>query len=492
MPESIAIVGAGICGMCTALALASKGHEVTIFERDVPPPEGGADEAFFGWDRKGAGQFRHPHAFLGLMCNLLQDNYPDLLDDFMAAGARKMGLHEMLPPALRSKYRSQPGDERLWILMCRRATMETVLRRYVERISGIKIRDTCNVVGLMGDKVGSSIAVQGLQITDGDDKTEFPVDIVIDASGRTSQFPNWFKALGGTVEEEKDDAEIVYFTRHYKINPGRHEPSRDGPERPAGDLGYLKYGVFPGEEGHFAIIICVPLGEERLRRAVRVGDQFDAICRAIPGTLPWICEGQATATTEPFGFADINAVWRYYVKDGTPVALNFFAIGDAAIRTNPLYGRGCSIGILHAHMLADLIEEVADPVSRAITFDARTEAEIRPIFVASLDEDKRGIKRANAIMRGKIIEKPDTLKKWFAIAFGDAIAAAVQSELHVARGMMRTFNLLEKPGDFLKDRRIRLTLLRYMFRGRKRNARGRIVNGPDRDDIIALLEGAAE
>ena len=37
-------------------------------------------------------QFRHPHAFLGLMCSVLEEHYPDLLKDFFAAGARKVAF----------------------------------------------------------------------------------------------------------------------------------------------------------------------------------------------------------------------------------------------------------------------------------------------------------------------------------------------------------------------------------------------------------------
>ena len=77
MSESIAVVGAGICGMCTALALSQSGFKVSVFERDVPPPEGNPDQAFFEWTRRGAAQFRHPHAFLGLMCSVLEEKYPD-------------------------------------------------------------------------------------------------------------------------------------------------------------------------------------------------------------------------------------------------------------------------------------------------------------------------------------------------------------------------------------------------------------------------------
>ena len=33
-----------------------------------------------------AAQFRHPHAFLGLMCSVLEEHYPDLLEDFLPPG----------------------------------------------------------------------------------------------------------------------------------------------------------------------------------------------------------------------------------------------------------------------------------------------------------------------------------------------------------------------------------------------------------------------
>jgi len=486
MSKTIAIVGAGICGLGASLALARKGYNIRIFERDGAPPAGDADTAFFEWDRRGAGQFRHPHAFLGLLCNILQDNYPDLLQDFINAGALRVGFEEMMPPKLRANYQSEPGDERLWVMMCRRATMETVLRRYVERQPSITIVNQHNVTGLLTETRDGTLVATGLQLGE----SSFDADLVVDASGRTSKFPAWLKTMGPAVREEKDDAEIVYFTRHYRLKPGVEAPPRDGPERSAGDLGYLKYGVFPGEDRHFAVIICVPANETELRKAVNNAEQFDRICRAIPGLMPWVDDQVADATTDAFGFGDIHAQWRHYSVDDKPLALNFFAIGDAAIRTNPLYGRGCSIGMKHAHLLADVIARETDPLRRARQFEADTLAQIRPIFEASLNEDRKGIKRAAAVRSGQAVERPDSIKKWFALAFGDAMSGAMQNNIHVIRGLMRTVHLLEVPGAFLKEKRIRNTIFLYMLRGRRKNAAANIVNGPDRGGMHALLASA--
>jgi 2-polyprenyl-6-methoxyphenol hydroxylase-like FAD-dependent oxidoreductase len=485
-------VGAGICGMCTSLALAKQGHSITMFERDEPPPAGDGDHAFYEWRRKGAAQFRHPHAFLGLMCNLLQDNYPDLLEEFYQAGARRIDLVDMLRPDLLAQYQVQAGDEKLWILMARRAIIETVLRRYVERIDNISIVDDCSITGFVAvGNPGEVLALSGLRYQREGEEQQFVADIVIDASGRTTRFPTWFEDQALVVGETKDDAEIVYYTRHYKLNPGVEEPSRHSEEPSAGDLGYLKYGLFPGDNGNFAVILCLPLGETGLRQAVRSAAGFDVIARSIPGLAPWLKEGKIGATTEPFGMGDIQALWRHYVADGKPVAHNFFAVGDAAVRTNPLYGRGCSLGIQHAHILADVIGETSDPLQRALIFDERTEAEIRPVFESSLREDRSGIKRALAVTQGRLVEKPGSFKKWFGLAFGDALGAASKYELHVIRGVLRTFHLLEKPGEFLKSKRIQLTVFRYMFRGRKKNASERIVGGPLHDEMQELVAGFA-
>lgn len=491
MTERVALVGAGIAGLCTALALSRQGLDVQLIERDIPPPEGDVEDAFFSWQRRGAAQFRHPHAFLGLMCSTLESRYPDLLDDFFAAGARRVDFKDMVPPNLMDQYSPEPGDENMWVLMCRRATMETVLRQYVERQPSITIRNSCYVTGVITERKDGYLYVTGLETTDrkaGNARDVVEADIYVDAAGRSSKFRQWLMAAGADIHEQRDDAEIVYYTRHYKLKPGVQEPDRHKNERSAGDLGYMKFGVFPGDSGHFALIICLPNAETELREAVKDGDRFDAICRQIPGLVPWIAQDKAEPTTPSFGIGEIHAVWRDYAADETPQVLNFFAVADSAARTNPLYGRGCSTGALHAHLLADLLQEEADPVERAVKFQQITQERIRPIFDASLNEDRNGIKRAEAVMKGLDRNKADSLKKWFGLAFGDALAAAAQNEMHVFRGMMRTVNLVEKPGEFLSDPRVKRTVFRYMLRGRKKNARARVQPGPTRQNMLAYVE----
>ena len=164
MKENIGIVGAGICGLSCALALSKHDNNITIYERDSAPPSGSADEAFFDWSRRGAAQFRHPHAFLGVMCNLLQERYPELVKKLWEAGARKISFEEMVPDELKESYVPVPNDKKMWLLMCRRATMESVLRKYVEEIPTITILSKHEVVAPEFDLRDSIISLQGLQV----------------------------------------------------------------------------------------------------------------------------------------------------------------------------------------------------------------------------------------------------------------------------------------------------------------------------------------
>ncbi len=225
--QKILIAGSGICGLCSAMALARTGRQIILFDQDSAPPEGDADQAFQQWDRRGAAQFRHPHAFLGLMCNVIKDNYPDLLEQFYEAGARRVGFEEMIPHEFLEHYSPVAGDERLWILMCRRATIETVMRHYVTSLAGVEIVNNATVTGLLSHQNNGVPEVDGYQVLINGETLEFFGDIIVDASGRTSKIKKWVEQLAVvTIEEEKTDADIVYYTRHYRLKPGQSEPIR--------------------------------------------------------------------------------------------------------------------------------------------------------------------------------------------------------------------------------------------------------------------------
>src|ERR1700743_391360 len=92
MSERVLVIGAGMAGLWTALALAPTGRQVTLLERDPPPPEGGADAAFDRWARGAAGDRRHSPAFLARLRLLIRDQHPERLAELLAAGCRDLGF----------------------------------------------------------------------------------------------------------------------------------------------------------------------------------------------------------------------------------------------------------------------------------------------------------------------------------------------------------------------------------------------------------------
>ena len=83
------------------------------------------------------------------------------------------------------------------------------------------------------------------------------VVLVGDAQGRLSRRAEQLKAAGGAVSEEGEPCGVVYFTRHYRLEGAEPPPSR---ATATGDLDYLKYGRFPGDNGRFSITLGHPRG----------------------------------------------------------------------------------------------------------------------------------------------------------------------------------------------------------------------------------------
>jgi glycine/D-amino acid oxidase-like deaminating enzyme len=59
--SKILVLGGGIVGLSTAMMLARRGHDVTVFERDSKPLPASPEDAWQGWERRGVAQFRQPH-----------------------------------------------------------------------------------------------------------------------------------------------------------------------------------------------------------------------------------------------------------------------------------------------------------------------------------------------------------------------------------------------------------------------------------------------
>jgi 2-polyprenyl-6-methoxyphenol hydroxylase-like FAD-dependent oxidoreductase len=76
------VAGGGPVGIFTATALARRGNDVTLVDRDPGPPADGV------WRRAGVMQFEHAHGWRPQVLEAFRAEMPDVVEALLAAGAR--------------------------------------------------------------------------------------------------------------------------------------------------------------------------------------------------------------------------------------------------------------------------------------------------------------------------------------------------------------------------------------------------------------------
>lgn len=478
----VVVVGGGVSELGSALALARQGHEVVVFERDDTPMPETADAAF-EWDRRGAPQVRHSHAFLARLRNMLRDDHPELYAQLLAAGATEMRFGDDLPPTVVG-FERQPEDDDLVMLACRRTTFEWVLRRAVLDHAGVEVRTGVAVVGLIAADEPGRPHVEGVRLDDG---TEVRADLVVVCGGRRSALADWLVELGAPpMTDRVEDTGIVYASRFYRLREGQSYPPRTGPI--GGDLGYLKYGVFVGDNGTFSVTLATPVEDDELRKLLADPEVFDATARELVATAPWL-DGRAEPLSDDVHMmAGLLNRWRDFVVDGEPVATGVIPVGDAVLCTNPLYGRGCTTAFWGAHLMAKAVEAFGDDVREAaLAYDASLQAEIHPWYRASVEQDAEARRVAAALLAG---EDPDAdqsdPRTFMRGVFRDGLLPATRTDAVVLRAFFRTLNLLSAPDALATDPEVGARVL-AVWQERDQRPPEQPLGPAQRSELLALI-----
>jgi 2-polyprenyl-6-methoxyphenol hydroxylase-like FAD-dependent oxidoreductase len=460
------VLGGGIAGLGAAQLLARHFRHVVVLERDPRPDGGAVEDAFDGWARPGVPQFRHSHAFLGRVRLVLLAHLPDVLDRLRAAGMREIGLAEAAPPGLDVPPRED--DEDVVLLACRRATFEWALRESVRRRPGVVLREGVSVAGLAGEaRDGGRPTVTGVRLADGE---VVPAALVVDATGRRSRAPEWLEALGAPRPRERShETGIFYYTRFYRLRRARAPRGTTG--LVAGDVGWVKIAIFPGDNDTFSITVGVPVDEPRLK-CLAEPRPFERFLAAFPAIAPWRIRGASAPIAGPetpvLVMGQLRNRLRRFVDREGPLAAGFVAIGDAAYHSNPVYGRGAASGLVQAALLDEALDHHPNDF-RALArhLDRRSEQELRPFWDAAVAGDRRsmGERRQATSALAWLIGMAEQAFGWFV---DKGMVPAMRVDPAVFRGLMRVFNMLEPPDRLVRDPEIvlrSLPVLAQVLRG---------------------------
>jgi 2-polyprenyl-6-methoxyphenol hydroxylase-like FAD-dependent oxidoreductase len=407
--------------------------------------------------------------------------YQQLLDE----GATEMRFGDDLPATM-VDFQPHESDDELTMLACRRTTFEWVLRRAAMAEGRVEFRTGVAVGGLIAAprRDGAAPRITGVRLTNGD---HFNSDLVVVAAGRRSTLPEWLEAVGcAPIAEHVDDTGIVYFSRFYRLADGSAYPPRTGPI--GGDLGYLKYGVFVGDNRTFSVTLATPTGDHELRKQLTDPDAFDACARQLVATAPWL-DGRAVPVTETVHvMAGLINRWREFVVDGRPVATGFVPIGDAVLCTNPLYGRGCSTAFWGAHLMVAAIDDNPDDLeAMLLAYESSLRAEIYPWYRASVEQDAEARRVSAALLAGDDPDgDPNDQRSFMRAVFRDGLLPALRRDAVVLRAFFRSLNLLTAPDAIIKDPEVGARVL-AVWQDRENRPPEPALGPKRRADLLALL-----
>lgn len=384
----IVVMGAGICGLASAMMLSRDGHDVTVLERDPAPVPASPENAWEDWDRDGVTQFRQAHYLQPSGRAVLEEELPDVYDALLAEALSFSPL-TLLPPWIADRT-PRDGDDRFMTVTGRRPTLERVVARAAENEPDLEVRRGTAVADLLATPLDGHVHVTGVRTADGE---ELPADLVVDAMGRRSPLPQWLAAAGAPpVHEEAEDSGFIYYTRFFR---GDRLPVARGPLlMPIGCMTVL---TLPADNRTWSITVYIAAGDRPLKR-LRDAERWTAVLAACPMQAPWL-EGEPMTGILPM--AGVIDRYRRLMADGRPVATGLALVADAQACTNPSLGRGIALGLLHARKLRDVVRgELDDPRSFAMAWDAATEAELTPWYRATVRDDRTRIREIEALCNG--------------------------------------------------------------------------------------------
>ncbi|MFB1295999.1 FAD-dependent oxidoreductase [Mycobacterium sp. pW049] len=418
------VLGASMAGLMAARVLTEFYERVTIVERDE------LDDT--SEPRRGVPQSRQPHVVLARCGEVIEELFPGITAELVAAGAHTWTdgdlsrFHTRFGGHLSCSVGEIPDPSALTMLFASRPFIESHVRRRVRALPAVSLCDRHDVDSL----TWSGGVVTGARVSSRTEGRTFDIaaDVVVDATGRGSRTPSFLETMGyGRPREDHLTVNVSYVSMPVRIPEGLlHE--------------YLFIDMFnAGRPYGFSISRCEhdlwsvlvgSLGKHAVPPAT-----VDEFMRLAEQLMPAHAYA-AVRNGAPLGDLALHRFpasrWRRYdtmrrLPDGLLVT------GDAVASFNPIYGQGMTVAAIDAIALRDCLTRGAKGLPRRFQRVAA-----------------RGIKVAWRTAVGSDLALPEvdgrrTVATKLTNAYLDRVLSAGETDPWVCQKFQRVTGMLEPP-----------------------------------------------
>ena len=351
--------------------------------------------------RTGVPQSPQPHILLTQGYRLLENFFPGLGDELRLAGAVPIDWGQDFQYFAFGDWCATTTEPTgLDSFSCTRPLLETAVRQRVEQLENVRRLSPYRVEGLIGE----ASQVGGVYCRQSKDKTDERVieaDLIVDASGRSTNAPKWLAALGSPVPEiEKIDAQLGYATQRYRIPDNWNEAwkvlliAHQPPEMT--QLGYLAR-VENNE-------LIATLGGYCQEYPPLAQDEFVEAAKKLPGNAFYEAIAQSTPVSKIKAYrSTANRLYHYEQLETMPSG--FLAIGDAVCALCPAYGQGLTTSAMSAVVLHDwLLAHKNSEIGESLSFQKKLAKRIKPAWAAATKNDS-GFLSMEGQRKQKLVER---------------------------------------------------------------------------------------